>query len=577
MQQGSLNRPLSLQRLPSDELDVVLVIDTSGSMQGAPLQAAIDAANGFFRELPPGARVAGIAFGDEAELIAPLSDQLGLLAERIERLEADGETALYDAVDLAIEQFPLDRTSRRTVVLLSDGEDTVSEVQIDEVAARLGDADVDLQAIAFDADERALSALDQMALSGDRSFVTIVESPDDLLAVYREMGSTLANQYRILFTPSDLQGQSAEIIIDHLGVSAAAGFEFEAPAPIGTAAASNRARPSLSVDRVPLEPTFAVGAAPWYADDSIRLGSIAGLALALGVVGYFLVNAGPGAVRLAGGRVANADPATSITNTRDRMTHAAEGLLERRDRQNRLGASIERAGLAVRPAEFLVLVSTAALLAGLLGTLVAGLGLGIALILLVGVGALVWLSMRASRRTAAFTEQLGNTVQLLAGSLRAGYALPQAMETVADESEAPTSDEFHRLVTELRLGRDINSSLGAMASRVPSNDFDWVIRAIAIHRDVGGDLAEVLDNINTTIRDRGYIRRQFKALSAEGRYSAYLLVALPFIVFVLLSITNPDYIDGLVTDDRGRLMLLGALVSMSIGAVWLSRIVRVRF
>ena len=108
----------------------------------------------------------------------------------------------------------------------------------------------------------------------------------------------------------------------------------------------------------------------------------------------------------------------------------------------------------------------------------------------------------------------------MAGSLRAGHSLLRAVDSVASEADAPTSEEFARIVNETRVGRDLNDALDEVAERMGSDDFTWVAQAIAIHREVGGNLAEVLDAVGHTIRERNAIRRQVKALAAEGKLSA---------------------------------------------------------
>ena len=135
---------------------------------------------------------------------------------------------------------------------------------------------------------------------------------------------------------------------------------------------------------------------------------------------------------------------------------------------------------------------------------------------------------KVRKRQEAFADQLEQTLPLMAGSLRAGFSVTQAIDAVARESDEPTASEFRRVVVETRLGRDTDEALGALAERVESEDFRWVVQAIEIHRQVGGDLSEVLDNVYATIRDRNGVRRQIQALSGEGKLSAIILFVLPF-------------------------------------------------
>jgi tight adherence protein B len=147
---------------------------------------------------------------------------------------------------------------------------------------------------------------------------------------------------------------------------------------------------------------------------------------------------------------------------------------------------------------------------------------------------------------------------------------------VSREAPSPSAEEFRRVVTESRLGRDLNTSLAAMADRVGGDDFTWVAQAIEINREVGGDLAEVLDNVSSTIRERARVRRQVRTVSAEGRTSALVLVALPFVMALLLAIVNPEYLSEL-GHGAGLVMLLVGGVLLVIGSLWTRRLVKVKF
>jgi tight adherence protein B len=136
-------------------------------------------------------------------------------------------------------------------------------------------------------------------------------------------------------------------------------------------------------------------------------------------------------------------------------------------------------------------------------------------------------------------KQLPDTLQLLAGTLKAGYGVLQAIDTVVKEVEDPTSTEFQRALTEARLGLPLEDSLGDMAERIDSDDFRWVVVAMNIQRQVGGNLAELLETVAATLRGREQVRRQISALSAEGRLSAIILIALPFVILGFLLMTNP--------------------------------------
>jgi tight adherence protein B len=165
----------------------------------------------------------------------------------------------------------------------------------------------------------------------------------------------------------------------------------------------------------------------------------------------------------------------------------------------------------------------------------------------------------------------------MASSLRAGHSLLRAVDAVSTEAAAPTSEEFARIVNETRVGRDLADALDEVAERMGSDDFRWVAQAIAIHREVGGNLAEVLDTVGHTIRERNAIRRQVKALAAEGKLSAIVLMALPFGIVAFLAVSNPRYLSGFTEGLAGYVMIAVAAVLLLVGALWLKKTVSIRF
>lgn len=563
-------RPFSIRRVPDNELDIVLVFDTSNSMAGDPLEAAKDAALSFLRLLPPTAQVAVVSFDFEAEVVAPFTNELDSLVGPIQDLSTDGDTAMYDGVIAAVDLFPIDRTERRTVVLLSDGSDTASTATLQQAARRVRQREADMYAVGLgnQADTEALSRL-----AGDGQVLT-AQDTSALAPVYDDIAALLGNQYVLVFDPlRDGVGEGA-VFIDHLGVAGQSSFEYDsrvgAPSSSGQAGEQSTAPTQATPIRTSVVDTT------WAGDSALLLG-LALLGLALFAGGWLIFSAERRNVSLAV-NAPSADKVSGVVGgTTERLTDLTDQLLERKGRGRIVALSLERAGIALRPAEFVLIAVCAGTVAFMVGLLLGSLLLALVLAGVTVMGIRGWLAYKANKRQAQFIDQLPGTIQLLAGSLRAGYALPQAAETVAEEAPSPTGDEFHRLVTEVRLGRDFDEALSALADRVDSDDFNWVVQAISIHRDVGGDLAEVLDNVNSTVRDRNYIRRQYKALSAEGRYSAYLLVSLPFIVFAVLTLMNPEYTDVLYEENRGLLVAATALTSIVIGAIWLRKLVTARF
>ena len=240
-------------------------------------------------------------------------------------------------------------------------------------------------------------------------------------------------------------------------------------------------------------------------------------------------------------------------------------------------AALQGAGLKMAPAEFLVLLFSGAVVAGLLGFVAMGPLGAILLALLVPVIGWVVLRLRTSKRRNSFDAQLPDLLMTLSGSLRAGHSVMRAFDSAIQEFEPPMSEELSRIVNEARVGRDPESTMMEIAQRMDSEDFSWIAEAILINREVGGDLAQVLDQVGETIRERAQIKGQVSALAAEGKISAYILVALPIGVALMLALVNPKYIGTLFTHPVGIFMLILSVIMLGIGSFWMSRTVQIKF
>jgi len=255
----------------------------------------------------------------------------------------------------------------------------------------------------------------------------------------------------------------------------------------------------------------------------------------------------------------------------------ADRVMRRRNFDEGLALKIDAAGLPLRPAEWVLIHLGSAIGLGLVLMLLSSFRLLPALVGVVAgvVVPFLFLTYKANKRRSTFNGQLADTLQLMAGSLSAGYSLPQAVDTVVREGSNPIATEFNRALVESRLGVPIEDALETVAERMDSQDFLWVVMAIRVQREVGGNLSELLMTVSDTLRERAMVRRQVQVLSAEGRLSAWILGLLPLGFALYLLITNPTYLSPLVTEPLGLMMLVVGAVLMIIGAFWLRKIVDV--
>jgi tight adherence protein B len=295
------------------------------------------------------------------------------------------------------------------------------------------------------------------------------------------------------------------------------------------------------------------------------------------LLGYALLAAGGASVPLDRRRPVQARPDSQLSRFAGSAVHLVDGFFSQRKVRLFNRESLENAGLRMSQGDFFVLVLAGALVGAVAGQVVAG---PLLAVLFVAVSPLVGhLALRylAGKRRNTFDQQLGDTLQLLAGGLRAGHSILRAIDAAATESLSPTSEEMRRVVTETSLGRDLQSSLNDTAERMQNEDFVWIAQAIQINREVGGNLAEVLDQVNETIRERSEIKGHIKALAAEGKFSAYILMAMPFGIVTMLMLVNPGYMNVMFTHPLGWGMIAASLILMTIGGLWMRKIIDLKF
>lgn len=306
------------------------------------------------------------------------------------------------------------------------------------------------------------------------------------------------------------------------------------------------------------------------------------LVLAALIALVFLVIAPP-VTRVAVGR--RTAPGAEHVSTLGRVTERTVSAIETatRGRRGLFGKEeLVLAGVLMEPSSFAVVVFAMSATLAVLGVLL-GLGtlwsipLAVLLAVLGPLVAKVALVVRTSRRRAKFAEQLDDTLQLLAGNIRAGYGIVQALDAVSRDAESPTAEEFARAVNQTRIGRDLNEALADTAVRMRSIDFEWTTQAIAINRETGGNLAEVLQQVAATIRERNQIRRQVSSLSAEGRLSAIVLICLPVAVTLAILVIQPGYLATFTDSIIGIIAIVVAIVLAIVGSLWMLAVTRVKF
>jgi tight adherence protein B len=535
--------PLGAQQGNRGKLAVILAVDTSGSMRvNNNIETARRAAVRFAQELPSGTKLGVISFGTRPKLELGLTTDRARVLSVINGLEAEttGGTALYDAV-----------------------------IQGSQLLAKSSEAK----------DREALRAMVTATVGK-----TVSAQAENLEQVLQDVGNELASQYVVdLELPSGL-GSTVDFRL-RVAANGAVGEYHKADfALVGQASPATLPAAPAELPPVP-------GLSRLESPQGRYVIAIAGFTTVLLAC---LLLFGPGSrsarpYRALRQRLSPYSLTPAISDVQPRLTAfgssewagrataMAETLVRRGNLEETFLDRLEAAGLNMRVAEFVLISLGSAFIPPLLVLVITRNLLVAGIVVLLGtVGPFLYLSVRASRRQAKFEEQLPSTLQLLAGALQAGHSLQQAVDTVVHEAGDPIAGEFQRVLTEARLGRPLEEAFEAMAKRTNSLDFTWTVMAIRLQRQVGGNLAEVLGTVSQTIRDRYALRRQVKALSAEGRLSSLILSVLPLLMFLALLIFNPLFLQPLFTTGVGIMMMAGAAVLMLFGVFWLRKITQIK-
>ena len=241
-----------------------------------------------------------------------------------------------------------------------------------------------------------------------------------------------------------------------------------------------------------------------------------------------------------------------------------------------LDLKLRQAGIPLFGTEYIVAnLIVAAIVGVLIYMLTINQTLAIVVALFVPIGMWLGVLVMIRKRKNSFTEQLGDCLVTVANALRAGYSFQQAMEVIANEMESPISQEFAKLTTDIKMGVPLESALNQMEKRVDSSDFTLVATAVLIQREVGGNLAQILDTISDTIMERIRMKREINALTAQGRFSAVILVIQPFAMGLFMFTVNPDQIMLLFQEPAGQIAVGVSIIMDIIGYLIIQRIVNI--
>jgi tight adherence protein B len=561
---------------------VVLVIDTSGSMEGAPMASAIAAAQSFVDQARAEDRIAIVTFADAVQVLSGFTNNKQALNAALAGLVAAGETAFNDAVIQGIAMFdqPAADTLLPNMIVLTDGEDTVSEATFEDALAAVEGSDVRTFGVALEGSDFNPEPVQQIATAGGGLFLS-TPNPEELSTLYTQIGREINNTLVARFVSPISSPGDVEFAVAYQGFTASQTYTVSGYAVTTTSSPEATTTTTLA----PLTTVVVEGGAALGIDTLMLMGA-AGLGLTLFLFLIILFgrededDPGKFSKRLqAYGRRGAQKPTEQKGSFLERIpiinrfTQAAEEEVKKRGLLSGINSTLEQANIPMSPGEAILGMIGLAAVGGIIVAIFNGVLWGVVsfgIFLLIAVYLIKWTGAREKKK---FENQLPDTLTLMSTSLRAGYSLLQATEAVSSEAPDPTAREFGRAIAEARLGRTVTQALEGVVERTQSSDFEWAVMAIEIQREVGGNLAEVLQTVADTMRARNRLKGEIRALTAEGRISAFVLGALPFLMFLFLWTTNRTYLEPLLQSTFGLIALGVGLLLIAGGIFWLKKIV----
>lgn len=544
---------------------VVLAIDTSGSMRGRPLAAALQSARTFVSHRNPSQPIALVAFAGEVRVVQDFTTDAAAIDRALQDVQAaGGGSRILDAAARSVELIRAAKMPSGSVVILSDGADRRSATPIGDVTADANAANARVYTVGLRSRSSDFGTLNLLA-AGSRAEFSAATSLTDLARVYERLGSKLAHQYVVRYRSAAPAGRPVRVVVHVVGLPGVANAGYTPPA------VSRAHRPPF---------THAAGETLW-------LSPAAALVIAL-VVGTLLVLAlwvllRPRTATLRQ-RMASFVAAAEPKKDADRRAAMLSGRM-------RLGAgrSLERARwwpafieqldigrVRVAPQKFVawVAVATVALFAVL--TILSGKPIIAIVALGVPLGARAVLKRRVAKQRKLFVEQLPDNLQVMASAMRAGHSFSGALSVVVDDAPEPTRTEMARVVADERMGVPIDTALAVVVKRMDSKDLEQVALVATLQRETGGNTAEVLERVTENIRERLALRRMVQALTAQGRMSRWVLSGIPVVLLALITVLNPVYVQPLYTNPLGQLILGVAAFMVICGSLVIGKIVDIK-
>jgi tight adherence protein B len=540
-------------------IGTVLLIDASNSMKGT-IASAMDAARAFAAR-NPGQPLSVVFFNARPSVALPLTTDGAKIDQVLAKPPKLAEgTHIYDALAAAVAQVRGSALGAARIVLLSDGDDVGSATTLDAALQQLEAQKIRVFTVGIESPDFTSDELEKIAEETGGEFAT-ASSPESLTKLYDELGFQLGNEYLLRYRSAAPPDENVDVNVAVNGVEPVS-FGYTSPST-GTAAPYEPALRDQLLQSwllLPLIVALVIGLAIFTLRALWSLRSNKALVARLG---DFVTLP---AEERATVRRKEVDELLAVVGTQKnrRSFRWLEGFSE----------DVDVAQIKYEPRIMLWAAGLGGLVLALIGATLVG-PLWILLAVVPPVGLNIWVRNKARKVRSDFEEQLPDNLDVLASALRAGHSLAGAMGVVAEEAAEPSKREFNRVVTDEQLGIPLDQALEVTAKRMQNVDMEQVAILALVQREAGGNTAEVLDQVIANIRARMDLRRLVKVLTAQGKFSSWVVAAVPVFVFVFILLFNPDQLQPLFNDPIGQVGLVFAVGGSLVGFYIIRRIVAI--
>jgi tight adherence protein B len=556
---------LPAQAAKESQFGVVLVIDASESMRGAPIVDAMAAARAFTAHRNPSQQLAVVTFNNQVHVVQPLTSSGAAVNDALARAPTlRYGTHIWDALQRAATLLTQAQVQGGSIVLLSDGADIGSSAKPHDALGTLDASHIRAFTVGLASNAFDPATLHQNANASHGSY-TKAEKASDLTPIFDALGYRLSSEYLVNYQSLAGPGVNVHVAARVDGVPGVASSGYVTP-KLALPKAQASYRPSLG-SRI--------------MESSITMVIVA--LVAAGVFGWAIANLFTSRSGTLVERVGSfvsvhrpaQDDAEVATERRVDLLRGAEGAFERLRWWPRFKATLELADINASPTQIVLLtVLGTGLVMFLLYLLIGAWGIIIALGTPFIAREIIHAKLNRKRR--AFADQLPDNLEVLAAALRAGHSLVAALSAVVESAPEPSTSEFRRVVAEEQLGVPLEDALQTVVVRMENRDLDQVSLVARLQRETGANAAEVIDRVIETVRSRAELRRLVRTLTTQGRLSRWVLTGLPIALALFLPLISHGYLDPLLHKAAGQVLLVVAAIMVATGSVVIGKIVNIK-